>query len=149
MEGTTTHIQLACFNLGDALFAIDIMRIREIVVPQALSPLPSVSEVLEGVINLRGAIIPVLNLRRFFKMPVEVKIPVGKLLIVSLVNQLLALAVDDVMEVISVPAAEILPPLNTVSGIGMEYIVGVTLVQNRVCMILNIDALLTPSGGAV
>lgn len=146
MECSTTHIQLACFNLGDTLFAVDIMRIREILVPQTLSPLPTSSDILEGVINLRGAVIPVLSLRKLFRMPVEEQIPAGKLLIVSLVKQLLALAVDDVMEVVSVPVTDLLAPLQPVSGIGMEYVVGVTLLQDRVCMVLDIDSLLAQPG---
>lgn len=146
MEGVTTHIQLACFSLGDKLFAVDIMRIREILVPQKLSPLPCASELLEGVINLRGSVIPVMNMRNRLGMPVPVDAPVGKLLIVSLVRQLLALVVDDVMEVISVPVADIKPPIQIAAGVGMEFLLGVCLSNNRVFMILNIDTLLYTHG---
>lgn len=139
MEGAETHIQLACFSLGDKLFAVDIMRIREILVPQKLSPLPCASNLLEGVINLRGSVIPVMNMRRRFEMPI---VDDGKLLIVSLVRQLLALVVDDVMEVITVPVADLKPPIQIVSGVGMEFILGVCLSNNRVFMILDIDSLL-------
>lgn len=142
MDVATTHIQLACFTLGDKLFAVDIMRIREILVPQKLSPLPSVSNVLDGVINLRGSVIPVMNMRKRFEMPVDADAPAGKLLIVSLVKQLLALVVDDVMEVISVPVTDIKPPIQVASGIGMEYLLGVCLSNNRVYMILDVDSLL-------
>ena len=146
MEGTTTHIQLACFNLGDKLFAVDIMRIREILVPQKLSPLPCASELLEGVINLRGAVIPVMNLRKRFGVPAVDGTSAGKLLIVSLARQLLALVVDDVMEVISVPVADITPPIQEVPGAGIEFILGVCLSNDRVFMILDIDALLGSHG---
>jgi purine-binding chemotaxis protein CheW len=142
MEGATTHIQLACFSLGDKLFAVDIMRIREILVPQQLSPLPCASDILEGVINLRGAVVPVMNMRKRLGMPVGDDTPVGKLLIVSLVRQLLALVVDDVMEVISVPVEDIKPPIQMSSGVGMEFLLGVCLSNNHVFMILNIDSLL-------
>ncbi|MDD2309097.1 MAG: chemotaxis protein CheW [Desulfuromonadaceae bacterium] len=142
MEGVITHIQLACFSLGDRLFAVDIMRIREILVPQKLSPLPCASDLLEGVINLRGSVIPVMNMRKRFGMPVMDGAPVGKLLIVSLVGQILALDVDDVMEVISVPVADIKPPIQIASGVGMEFLLGVCLSDNRVFMILDIDSLL-------
>lgn len=146
MDGSLTHIQLACFSLGDKLFAVDIMRIREILVPQKLSPLPRASDLLEGVINLRGSVIPVMNMRKRLGMPVLENAPVGKLLIVSLVKQLLALVVDDVMEVISVPVAEIKPPIQMASGVGMEFLLGVCLSNNRVFMILNIDTLLGAGG---
>ena len=142
MEGTPTNIQLASFSLGDKLFAVDIMRIREILVPQKLSPLPCASDLLEGVINLRGSVIPVMNMRKRFGMPVIEGAHVGKMLIVSLVRQLLALVVDDVLEVISVPVADIKPPIQVAPGVGMEYILGVCLSNNRVFMILDIDSLL-------
>jgi purine-binding chemotaxis protein CheW len=142
MDSTLSNIQLACFSLGDNLFAVDIMRIREIIVPQKLSPMPSASELLEGVINLRGAVIPVMNMRKRFGLPVTDDTPEGKLLIVSLVRQLLALVVDDVMEVITVPVVDIKPPVQITSGFGMEYVLGVCLSQNRVFMILDIDSLL-------
>ena len=142
MEGAITHIQLACFSLGDKLFAVDIMRIREILVPQKLSPLPCASDLLEGVINLRGAVIPVMNMRKRLGMPIMENAPAGKLLIVSLVRQLLALVVDDVMEVISVPVDDIKPPIQMASGVGMEFLLGVCLSNNRVFMLLDIDSLL-------
>ena len=142
MEGEITQIQLACFILEDKLFAVDIMRIREILVPQKISPLPCRSELLEGVVNLRGSVIPVMDLRKRFGIPVTDEVPVGKLLIVSLVSQLLALVVDDVMEVISVPVAEIKLPIQAASVAGMEFILGVCLSNDRVVMILDIDSLL-------
>lgn len=142
MEDSMTHIQLACFSLGDKLFAVDIMRIREILVPQKLSPLPCASDLLEGVINLRGSVIPVMNMRKRFGQPIVDDAPASKLLIVSLVGQLLALVVDDVMEVISVPVVDIKPPIQTASGVGMEFLLGVCLSNNRVFMILDIDSLL-------
>jgi len=145
MENDTQDIQLACFNLGDNLFAVDIMRIKEIILPQKLSSLPRASSILEGVINLRGAVIPVMDMRKRFGMPGVSEGKTGKLLIVSLARQILALAVDNVMEVITVPAKDIKPPLDTAEGIGMEHLLGVCLSDNRVFMILDIDSLLGPS----
>lgn len=145
MDSLTDDIQLACFNLGDNLFAVDIMRIKEIILPQKLSSLPRASSILEGVINLRGAVIPVMDMRKRFDMPAAPEGVTGKLLIVSLARQILALVVDNVLEVISVPPKDIKPPLDTAEGIGMEYLLGVCLSDNRVFMILDIDSLLSHS----
>ena len=142
MEGPATHIQMACFSLGDKLFAVDIMRIREILVPQKLSPLPFASDLLEGVINLRGSVIPVMDMRKRFGMPVAENKTAGKLLIVSLVGQSLALVVDDVMEIVSVAVDDIRPPIQVASGAGMELLLGVCLSDTRVLMMLDIDSLL-------
>lgn len=143
MEGKVTQIQLACFALADKLFAVDIMRIREILIPQKLSPLPCESDLLDGVINLRGVVIPVMDMRKRFGMRGNESTQTGKLLIVSLINQLLALVVDDVMEVISVPVGEIKPAIQIPTEVGMEFLIGVCLSDDRVYMILDIDKLLT------
>ncbi len=136
-----TQIQLATFSVGDKSFAIDIMRIREILVPRTLSPLPRASDLLEGVITLRGSVIPVMNMRRRLGMTVEPLSDHGRLLIVMLTGQLLALQVDEVREVITVPVGDILPPLQSLSGVGMEFILGVCIASESVCMVLDIDSL--------
>jgi purine-binding chemotaxis protein CheW len=144
MDSVIQDIQLACFNLADSLFAVDIMRIREIILPQKLSSIPGSSHQFEGVINLRGAVIPVMDLRKRFGMAAAPEGSAGKLLIVSLARQTLALAVDNVMEVITVPAREIKPALDSTEGVGMECLLGVCLSDDRVFMILDVDSLLGP-----
>lgn len=146
MKKELQDIQLACFCLENNLFAVDIMRIKEIIQPQKLSSLPRASQLLEGVINLRGIVIPVMNLRKRFGMaPLEAE-KSSKLLIVNLSRQqMLALAVDDVMEVISIPARDIKPPPDVDEGVGVEYLLGICLSDERVFMILDIDALLCPA----
>lgn len=145
MNREQPDIQLACFNLGDNFFAVDIMRIKEIILPQKLYGLPRSSQLLDGVINLRGVVIPVMDMRKRFGMPALGGERCGKLLIVVLQRQLLGLAVDDVMEVITVPAREIKPPPEAAEGVGSEHLLGVCLSGERVFMILDIDSLLAPA----
>lgn len=142
MDNSLHEIQLACFNLGDKLFAVDIMRIKEILLPQKLSALPKASDILDGVINLRGNVIPVMNMRKRFQMPVADDNRPGKLVIVSLARQILALMVDDVMEVITVSTGEIKPPMQLAVGVDMEFLLGICLSDDRIFMILDIDSLL-------
>ena len=145
MKKDLQNIELACFSLGSRLFAVDIMRIKEIILPQKLAGLPRESDLLEGVINLRGELIPVMDMRNRFGMPkADERIP-GRLLIVSLQGQMLALAVDDVQEVITVVAGEIQPAPDITEGIGMEYVLGMCLSHEQMFMILDIDSLLSPS----
>jgi len=145
MTRELSDLQLTCFNLGDNLFCVDIMRIKEIVLPQKLHSLPRASQLLEGVINLRGTVIPVMDLRKRFDMPPLDGGKSGKLLIVSFHRQQVALVVDDVMEVITVTARDIKPPPDVAEGIGAEYLLGVCLSEDRVFMLLDIDTLLGPA----
>lgn len=141
MKKELINIQLACFSLGENLFAVDIMRIKEIIQPQKLSSIPQSSQSLEGVINLRGSVIPVIDLRKRFGMPSINNGKNSKLLIICLAHQVLAMAVDDVMEVITVTPKDIKPPPDVDQGVGIEYLLGVCLSGDRVFMILDIDAL--------
>ena len=132
---------MACFRLGETLFALDIMRIREIIEPRRQSSLPSSSRFLEGIITLRGEVIPVMDLRRRFGMPPRRDESTSRYIIVRLAGMTLALDVDDVLEVIDVPAVEIKAPPDF-GGTGAECILGVCLSGERVFMILDIDILL-------
>lgn len=140
MKQDIRDIQLATFRLGDTLFALDIMRIKEIIPSRTLSSLASPSRYLDGVITLRGAVIPVLNLRRRFGLPSTAEESSTKLILVRLARQVLALSVDDVLEVITVPVTHLKPPPET-DGVGSECIVGVCLTAGSVYMILDIDSL--------
>jgi purine-binding chemotaxis protein CheW len=112
--------------------------------PQKLTGLPRDSDLLEGVINLRGAVIPVMDMRHRFGMPKADERVLGRLLIVSLQRQMLALAVDEVLEVITIPAGELRHAPDVADGNGMEYVLGICFSREQMFMILDIDSLLHP-----
>lgn len=140
MDALPHEVQLASFRLGNTLFAVDIMRIREIIQPQRIAQLPQESRMLEGMINLRGAVMPVMNLRNRFNMPPRSG-QAGKLMVVTIAGCPMALAVDDVDEVLTVPLKDIAPAPDMVAGVGAEYLIGVCLCNNELYMILNIDTI--------
>jgi len=143
MENEIREIQVACFRLGEDIYAIDIMRIREIIRPQKLASLPRAPVFVEGVLNLRGSVIPVVDLRKRFAMPLREIDQNRRLLIVALAGRTLGIVVDEVTEVITVPVANIKPPPQVNHGMGAEYLVGVCLVQDDLVMLLDPDRLLT------
>jgi len=143
METDIREIQVACFRLGEDIYAIDIMRIKEIIRPQKLAVLPKAPVFMEGVLNLRGAVIPVVDLRKRFDMPVREIDRDRRLLIVALAGRTLGIVVDEVTEVITVPVVNIKPPPQVSQGVGAEYLVGVCLVQDDLVMLLDPDRLLT------
>ena len=158
MKEELQEIQVACLRMGEGLYAVDIMRIKEIIRLPKLAPLPRALPFVEGVINLRGQVIPVVDLRKRFGLPPLDDREGSRLLILSVAGQPLGLIVDEVTEMITVPLRELKPPPRGVRMVGREYMVGLCLVQEVPVMLLNIDALLsfqekaelgylTPQGG--
>lgn len=143
MYSDINEIQVACFTIGENLYAVDIMRIREIIRPQKLTSLPKAPPFVEGVINLRGSVLPVIDLRKRFDLPLREFDSSVRLLIVRVSKQLLGLVVDNVTEVITIPVKDIKPPPQVVGGIGAKYLVGVCLAKESLIILLNIDTILT------
>jgi purine-binding chemotaxis protein CheW len=143
MNSDVREIQVACFCLKDDLYAVDIMRIKEIIRPQKLTPLPQAPSFIDGIINLRGAVIPVVDLRKRFDMPPRDLTISTRLLIVRLSGQTLGLVVDDVTEVITVPVNDIKPPPAISDGAIVNHLLGVCLSGDNLVMLLDIDRLLT------
>lgn len=137
------EIQIACFRLGEDLYAADIMRIKEIIRLQKLASLPKSPGFVEGVLNLRGTVIPVVDLRKRFDLPVAPHNRDTRLLIVKVGSQVLGLVVDEVTEVISVPVRDIKQPPRVAGGVGAEYLVGVCLAGDAMVMLLNLDRILS------
>src|SRR5512137_1949239 len=105
MENDIREIQVACFRIGDDIYAVDIMRIKEIIRPQKITVLPKAPQFVEGVLNLRGTVIPVIDLRKRFDMPQREIDQNRRLLIITLAGCIMGMAVDEVTEVITVPVA--------------------------------------------
>ncbi len=145
MSADMQEIKLVCFRLGRDMYAADIMRVKEIIKPLPVAGLPEAPAFIEGVINLRGSVIPVMSLRKRFRQTEQSADSDARLLIVSIAGQALALAVDDVTEVISVPVKDLRPPPHFEDRVGSEYLVAVCLVKGSLVMLLNLDSILRPN----
>ncbi|HEU0265454.1 MAG TPA: chemotaxis protein CheW [Geobacterales bacterium] len=143
MKDDLQELQLTCFRIGDDLFAVDIMRIKEIIRPQKLTNIPKAPPFVEGVINLRGMVIPVIDLRRRFDLPVQGELQMSRLLIVSVARHVIGLVVDEVTEVITVAVGDIKPPPDVMVGVGSKHLIGVCLVKDNLIMLLNLDTIIS------
>jgi purine-binding chemotaxis protein CheW len=142
LETDIQEIKLVCFRLGADIYALDIMRVREIIKPMHLVGLPEAPSFVEGVINLRGSIIPVVDLRKRFGLPERSDGLECRLLITVVARQPLGLIVDAVTEVVSIPVRELRPPPAVVKVAGYRYLIGVCLVHDSMVLLVNLDAIL-------
>lgn len=143
MEETLHEIQVACFRLGADVYAVDIMRIKEIIRPQKLVSLPKAPSFVEGILNLRGRIVPVIDIGRRFNVQRSYSERTACLLIVAIGQRFVGLVVDEMIGVKSFPSRDLKPPPEVADGIRAEYLVGVCLIEDALVMLLNPDSFLS------
>lgn len=136
------EIKVVCFRLDREVYALDIMRVREIIKPLPLTELPDAPSFVEGVINLRGSVIPVVDLRKRFGLPERTDSLDCRLLITVVDRQPLGLIVDAVKEVVSIPVRDLRPKPTVVKVAGYRYLVGVCLLQESMVLLVNLDTIL-------
>jgi purine-binding chemotaxis protein CheW len=131
--------QLVTFELFGEIFALPILDVREIIRLPNITPVPQAPSFVEGVINLRGQIIPIVDLRKRFGLTAQGTNDDTRIIVVELGNGVvLGLIVDAVREVERIPTDSITPPPALVAGsIGAEYIKGISNYDDK--MIVHID----------
>jgi len=143
LETTGFELKVACFKVEGQPYAVDIMKIKQIIRPLKITPLPRAPAFLEGVIQLRGVVIPVIDMRKRFDLgPAPPKLE-RKVIIAGVERYIVGLIVDEVTEVITLPKAEIQPPPRVVKGIHSDYLLGVCRYQDEILLILNLDEILS------
>jgi purine-binding chemotaxis protein CheW len=138
------EVQLACFRVGSEMYALDIMRIKEIIRPQKLTAVPKAPVFIEGVINLRGAVLPVVDLRRRFEQPI-VNDRKTRVIIAVVHGSIIGLMVDEVAEVTRYTRQDIQPPPQFIKGGGSEFFLGVCRRGDDLVMVLDLEMLLSSS----
>ncbi|MCK4739125.1 MAG: purine-binding chemotaxis protein CheW [Deltaproteobacteria bacterium] len=142
---TTTGIQLACFMVGPGQYAADILQIKEIILCKKIVSVPRAPDFMEGIINLRGKIIPVIDMHKRLDIPVSKNAlqKKARIMIVSIDTREIGIIVDSVDDVITVEKGDIDNRADLSSDLGTEYIQGVAKYDDEMIMILNIQKLLT------
>ena len=143
--------QLVTFQLGEELYGVDIMDVKEIVKIQAVRSIPNAPYYVEGIFNLRSEIIPIINLhKRFHLKKMEVSEDdvsgefEGGFIILNIDGLKIGIIIDRIARVISVNKEEVQSPPQMLSGIGTEYIHGVVRQDNGYLIILDIRSLFNP-----
>ena len=142
MATNESQFQLVTFHLGDELYGVNIMDVKEIVKIQPVRFIPNAPYYVEGIINLRGEIIPIIALHKRFNIKSVPKTEddeiEGGFIILNIDNSKIGIIIDKVARVVSVKAEEVKDPPQMLSGIGTEYIEGVIREENGYLIMLNI-----------
>ncbi len=138
-------LQLVTFHVGDEEFGVDILAVREINRMMEITRVPHAPVFVEGVINLRGQVIPVVDLRTRFQLDAVEHDKSTRIVVVELSEKVVGFLVDSVSEVLRVPRDLIEPPPPIVGSIDSEYIQAVVKLDDRLLILLDLQKLL--SGG--
>ena len=151
MAEENSQLQLVTFQLGEELYGVDIMDVKEIVRVQDVRPIPNAPYYVEGIINLRGEIIPIMNLHKRFHIQQAAASSEdllseddGGFIILDIEGNKIGIIIDRVARVVSVDKGEIKPPPQMFSGIGTEYIQGVVRQESGYLIILDTRKLFNP-----
>ena len=128
--------------MGPEEYGFDIMQIKEIIRYQKITPIPKAASFIEGVINLRGMVVPVIDLRKRFELPVDVNIKC-RIIIAQVETKIVGLIIDDVTDIVTLPKTSILPSPKTVKGVEVEYLDGMADMERGLLLVLNLNRLLT------
>ena len=136
-------LQLVTFSIGEEEFGVNILKVQEIIRTMEIAKVPRAPEFVEGVINLRGKVIPIIDLRRRFGLAPKAHDKNTRIIVIEINNIIVGFVVDAVSEVLRIPASTVEPPPPVVAGVDSDYISGVGKLQDRLLIMLDLDKLLS------
>jgi purine-binding chemotaxis protein CheW len=144
MDGSARHdelIQLVSFLLGKEEYGVEVLKVREIIRMTPITKMPNTAHHVEGIINLRGKVIPVIAMRKRFGLPESANNSHTRIIIMEVADGMTGFIVDGVSEVIRVRNTEIepAPPLVQLDAANSEFITGIVNHAERLLVILDVD----------
>ncbi|MDA1256994.1 MAG: chemotaxis protein CheW [Chloroflexi bacterium] len=140
---TQAEQQLVVFDLAQEAYGVDIGTVREIIRMQDVTSVPHRPDYVSGVINLRGRITPVVDLRKRFDLPQAEITRDSRIVVVDIDGHDIGMIVDAVTEVLRISTTQIEPPSNVMAAGGSDYIVGIAKLESRLVLLLDLERVLT------
>ena len=137
------QLQLVTFNVGGEEFGVDILAVQEINRMSEVTRVPNSPDFVEGVINLRGKVIPIIDLRRRVGMPFQKRDKNTRIVVVELEGKIIGFIVDSVSKVITIDKSITEAPPPMVAGIDAEYITSIAKLDSRLIILLDLNKILS------
>ena len=141
-------LQLVSFHVGGEEFGLDILAVQEIIRSQQLTRVPNSPDFVDGVINLRGKVIPVVGLRKRFGLDTHDSDKQTRIIVAEVNGAILGFVVDSVSEVLRIPASTVEPPPRF-GKVQREYVSGVGKLEDRLLILLDLENLMSESEHAI
>jgi len=138
-------MHVVSFQLNQEEYAIEITKVKEIILLEGITHIPQVPDFIEGIINLRGNVIPIIDLRMRFGLPAVERGEHARVMVTRMEGKIIGLIVDSVSQVMKIPKTNVQPPPETIASIAGEYILGIGRMDNRMIILLDIEKILITS----
>ena len=135
------EIQFVVFKLGKEEYGVDIMQVKEIVPYKEPVKVPNTPNFIEGIINLRSEIIPIVNLKKRFNIPGEALNEDTRIIVMNIEAKQVGFIVDDASEVTTINEENIETAPYIIAGIERKYITGIGKIKDRILILLDLDKL--------
>ncbi|MFN8360743.1 MAG: chemotaxis protein CheW [Candidatus Kapaibacterium sp.] len=142
-DTNTELLQFVSFNLGDEEYAIEILKVQEIIRMVDVTRVPNSPDFINGVINLRGRVIPVLDLGKRIGLPEKVHSVDGRIIVVEIQNKVIGFIVDKVNIVLRINQSIVEPTPELVGKADLEFINGIAKMENSLLILLNLDKVIS------
>ncbi|MDR2727111.1 MAG: chemotaxis protein CheW [Deltaproteobacteria bacterium] len=142
-KGDDERLQLVTFSIGDEEFGVDILKVQEIIRTMEITKVPRAPEFVDGVINLRGKVIPIIDLRRRFNLTPRPHDSHTRIIVIEITQMVVGFVVDAVSEVLRIPVDTVEPAPPVVASLDSDYISGVGKLRDRLLILLDLDRLLS------
>ncbi len=142
IESSLDIIQLVSFIIDDVEYGVDILAVHEILRLPEITRLPNVPKYVRGVVNLRGNVIPVVDIRERFGLSKAKFTDLTRIIVVEIGEKLVGLLVDNVHQVVRIPDKDIDPPSDLIEGVSEDFIKGIGKLRERLIVILNLGNIL-------
>jgi purine-binding chemotaxis protein CheW len=136
--------QLVVFTLAKEHYGVRIAVVESIIKLQPITAVPCSPAFVEGVTNLRGRVLPVIDLRKRFNLPAEESTKDTRIVVVEMSGTLVGMIVDAVSEVLRVPAESVEPPSPIMTTVDSAFITGIAKVGERLIILLDLEKVLSP-----
>ena len=143
LETLATEKQLVVFDLASESYGVDISSVREIIRMQDITQVPRTPEFVEGVIDLRGRVIPVVDLRKLFGFDLEDATMATRILVVDIGGQDIGVVVDAVKEVMRISESAVEPPSSVITTPGSDFLLGIVKLPARLIIFLDLEQALS------
>ncbi|MGO9310926.1 MAG: chemotaxis protein CheW [Spirochaetia bacterium] len=135
--------QFISFSVGEEEYGLELLRVKEVIRVREITWLPKAPSFVKGIINLRGDVIPIIDLRDKFGLEPSAQTAATRVIVVEVEGRLMGMVVDSASQVVRIPADQIDPPPPVLGGFSQEFITGVGKMEDKLVILLNVDAVLT------